>query len=81
MAVDAMCDCLVATAFRLAQFLTAYWLYERLMHWVWPCRNAPFPQDKMIRPEDIAQAALLPFRMSPKACPTDIVVQPSHKLA
>jgi hypothetical protein len=34
----------------------------------------------MIRPEDIAQAALLPFRMSALACPTDIVVRPSHKL-
>lgn len=39
------------------------------------------PRDKMIRPEDIAQAALLPFRMSDLACPTDIVVRPSHKLS
>ena len=45
------------------------------------CRDAPVPRDKMIRPEDIAQAALLPFRMSPLACPTDIVVRPSHKLS
>ncbi|BDA47076.1 3-oxoacyl-[acyl-carrier-protein] reductase FabG [Coccomyxa sp. Obi] len=44
-------------------------------------KNAPYPHDKMIRPEDIAQAALLPFRMSTRACPTDIVVRPSHKLA
>lgn len=47
---------------------------------VW-CRDAPVPQDKMIRPEDIAQAALLPFRMSPYACPTDIVVRPAQKLS
>ena len=46
----------------------------------WCGRDAPVPRDKMIRPEDIAQAALLPFRMSALACPTDIVVRPSHKL-
>lgn len=45
------------------------------------CRDAPVSQDKMIRPEDIAQAALLPFRMSPYACPTDIVVRPAQKLS
>lgn len=43
--------------------------------------DAPVSQDKMIRPEDIAQAALLPFRMSPNACPTDIVVRPAQKLS
>ncbi|EIE21852.1 NAD(P)-binding protein [Coccomyxa subellipsoidea C-169] len=43
--------------------------------------DAPVSQDKMIRPEDIAQAALLPFRMSPYACPTDIVVRPAQKLS
>ena len=33
-------------------------------------RSASFPSDKMIAPQDIAQAALLPFRMTPNACPT-----------
>ena len=28
------------------------------------------PQEQMIRPEDIAEAALLPFRMSQYACPS-----------
>ena len=37
--------------------------------------KASFPSDKMIRPEDIAEAALLPFRMSKFACPTEIVVR------
>ena len=32
-------------------------------------RSASFPSDKMIAPQDIAQAALLPFRMTPNACP------------
>ena len=47
---------------------------------IWCGRDTTVPRDKMIRPEDIAQAALLPFRMSALACPTDIVVRPSHKL-
>jgi hypothetical protein len=29
----------------------------------------------MILPEDIAEAALLPFRLSANACPSEIVVQ------
>ena len=33
-------------------------------------RSASFPSDKMIMPQDIAQAALLPFRMTSNACPT-----------
>jgi len=37
--------------------------------------DASFPSDKMIRPEDIAQAALLPFRMSRFAVPSEIVVR------
>lgn len=37
--------------------------------------NASFPSDKMIRPEDIAEAALLPFRMSRLAVPSEIVVR------
>ncbi|CAL5223779.1 g6345 [Coccomyxa viridis] len=37
--------------------------------------SASFPSDKMIRPEDIAEAALLPFRMSKFACPSEIVVR------
>ena len=37
--------------------------------------KASFPSDKMIRPEDIAEAALLPFRMSKFACPSEIVVR------
>ena len=43
--------------------------------------SSGLPQDKMIRPEDIAEAALLPFRMSERAVPTEIVVRPSHKLS
>lgn len=35
----------------------------------------------MIRPEDIAEAALLPFRLSEHAVPTEIVVRLSHKLS
>ena len=37
--------------------------------------KASFPSDQMIRPEDIAQAALLPFRMSRHAIPSEIVVR------
>jgi NAD(P)-dependent dehydrogenase (short-subunit alcohol dehydrogenase family) len=37
--------------------------------------EAPVDSQRLIRPEDIAQAALLPFRMSPSACPTKIVVE------
>ena len=37
--------------------------------------SASFPSDKMIKPEDIAEAALLPFRMSKFACPSEIVVR------
>ena len=37
--------------------------------------KASFPSDQMIRPEDIAQAALLPFRMSRYAVPSEIVVR------
>ena len=32
-------------------------------------------QADMIQPEDIAEAALLPFRMSSMACPSEIVVR------
>jgi hypothetical protein len=34
----------------------------------------------MILPEDIAEAAMLPFRMSKNAVPTKIVVRPSHSI-
>ena len=33
------------------------------------------PFEKMIDTEDIVEAALLPFRMTSKACPTRIVIQ------
>ncbi len=33
----------------------------------------------MILPEDIAEAALLPFRLSDRAVPTEIVVHPQKK--
>ncbi len=38
------------------------------------CRQVPIDNEKMILPEDIALAALLPFQMSAYACPTDIVI-------
>jgi len=31
--------------------------------------------DDMITPKDIVEAALLPFRMTSRACPTNIVVR------
>ena len=34
----------------------------------------------MILPEDIAEAAMLPFRLSERAVPTEIVVRPSQKV-
>ena len=37
-------------------------------------REVQIDNDKMILPEDIALAALLPFQMSANACPTDIVI-------
>ena len=33
------------------------------------------PYEEMISTEDIVEAALLPFRMTSKACPTRIVIQ------
>ncbi|CAL8471683.1 g11225 [Coccomyxa elongata] len=37
-------------------------------------KEVPIDNEKMILPEDIALAALLPFQMSAYACPTDIVI-------
>lgn len=37
-------------------------------------REVPIDNQKMILPEDVALAALLPFQMSAYACPTDIVI-------
>ena len=34
----------------------------------------------MILPEDVAEAAMLPFRLSEHAVPTEIVVRPSQKV-
>lgn len=48
------------------------------LSWLW-CR-AKVPQEKMIQPEDIAEAAMLPFRLSDRAVPTQIVVRPSQKV-
>ncbi|CAL5223778.1 g6344 [Coccomyxa viridis] len=42
--------------------------------------EAKVPQEKMIQPEDIAEAAMLPFRLSDRAVPTQIVVRPSQKV-
>lgn len=33
------------------------------------------PYEEMISTDDILEAALLPFRMTSKACPTRIVIQ------
>jgi hypothetical protein len=38
------------------------------------CRAVPIDNAKMITPEDVAEAALLPFQMSDNACPTEIVI-------
>ena len=32
----------------------------------------------MIQPEDVAQAVLLPFRLSPSAAPTELVLNRLH---
>ena len=37
--------------------------------------NADVDSERLIRPEDIAEAALTPFRMSKYACPLKIVVE------
>ena len=31
--------------------------------------------EEMIQPQDVAEAALLPFRMTSKACPSEIVIR------
>lgn len=33
------------------------------------------PAEEMIQPQDVAEAALLPFRMTSKACPSEIVIR------
>ncbi|KAK9826386.1 hypothetical protein WJX81_006601 [Elliptochloris bilobata] len=33
------------------------------------------PPEEMIQPQDVAEAALLPFRMTSKACPSEIVIR------
>ena len=43
-------------------------------------RGVPIDNAKMILPEDIAQAALLPFQMSANACPTEIVINNTEPL-
>lgn len=37
--------------------------------------NAAVDSERLIRPNDIAEAALLPFRVSKHACPVKIVVE------
>ena len=32
------------------------------------------PAEQMIRSQDVAEAALLPFRMTSKACPSEVVM-------
>lgn len=41
----------------------------------WGCRSDTLDAEAMIHPEDIAEAALLPFRLSANAVPTQIVVR------
>lgn len=58
--------------------LELWMLSEKETSGLWCSANVP--QEKMIRPEDIAEAAMLPFRLSDRAVPTEIVVRPSQKV-